>query len=102
MERSTSSGSSFAPVGAGTGGNSASLLGRDLSTLEGWGSIPGRFCLPERFVIFSNRADPPACIFASRRSRRRRVCFWLGVSASPPWDWGSGLSMIVREVNGKS
>ena len=60
--------------------------------------MPGRFCLPETLVIFSNRDEPPAFILASRRSRRRRACFWPGVSASPACDWCSGLSMVVSSV----
>lgn len=31
-------------------------------------------------MILSRRAEPPALILASRRSRRRRTCFWAADS----------------------
>lgn len=31
-------------------------------------------------MILSRRAEPPALILASRRSRRRRFCFWAADS----------------------
>ena len=61
----------------------------------------GRFWRPETFEIFSRRDEPPALIFASRRSRRRRACFWFGVSSGllGVWYWDSELSilMVARE-----
>ena len=41
-------------------------------------------------MILSRRADPPALILASRRSRRRRICFWAGDSS----DVFSGFSIF--------
>lgn len=101
MERSTSSGSAWEDPAAMLAGSRIDQLvshaksrgqedfGRDLC------SVPGRFWRPETFVIFSSREVPPSFILASRRSRRRRACFWLGVSTSPLCDWGSGLSMLM-------
>ena len=41
-------------------------------------------------MIFSRREDPPALIFAARRSRRRRACRCVGVSLSSVKDGESG------------
>ena len=47
---------------------------------------------PERFVIFSRRADPPALILASRRSRRIRACLWA--ASSPGGEVGSVEAIV--------
>lgn len=47
---------------------------------------------PFRAVILLNRAEPPAWIFALRRSRRRRACFWFSVS---PTGAVLGSSIVV-------
>lgn len=43
--------------------------------------LPVSAARPEREVILSNRAEPPALILASRRSRRMRACFCIGDSS---------------------
>lgn len=48
---------------------------------------------PVKEVIFSRRAEPPALILASRRSRRRRICFWAGDSP----DSLSGFSILSEK-----
>lgn len=64
----------------------------------GWLYGPGKFCRPERLVIFSKRDVPSVLILASRRSRRRRACFWPGVSIPVE---GEGSSMATRLVDGR-
>lgn len=56
--------------------------------------IHGSAARPERDVILSNRAEPPALILASRRSRRMRACLWELVSSPEVCIWG--LSIMAQ------
>ena len=60
--------------------------------------LPGSTGLPDRELILSSRAEPPALIFASRRSRRIRACFWEGDSSVEgiAGICGSDTSMLSR------
>lgn len=55
--------------------------------------IPGRFWRPETLAICSRREVPSALSLASRRSRRRRACFCVGVSAASLLCGGVSMAM---------